>query len=200
MSQRGPDVGPGFPAECGDEPPGPDFRSPGAGRYPLTHLSAELTRYSMSKLFTALCATLSLTLTACTGNPPSNSFDSERPAIEVRPGKPSQERGAREFTHNGRPVFLGEPSYFHVAEAWSTTDERGHPAVGIRLTPEDEAAAKQWVVNHVGNNAAILLEGHVLLTGIVQPPSDHPLVIGRGPSGLNASQAKFVVKLLNGEY
>jgi len=49
----------------------------------------------MSKLFTALCAILSLTLTACTGNPPSKSFDSDRPAVEVRAGIPSQQRGAR---------------------------------------------------------------------------------------------------------
>ena len=154
----------------------------------------------MSKLFTALCAILSLTLTACTGNPPSKSFDSERPAVEVRPGRPSQERGAREFTHNGNPVYLGEPSYFHVQKAWATSDDRGNPGVGIELTPEDDAAAKQWVLQNVGNNAAILLEGHVLLTGIVQPPSDHPFVLAGGARGMNPQQVKFVIKLLNGEY
>lgn len=154
----------------------------------------------MSKTFTALCAAVSLILAACTGTPPSKDFDSERPALEVRPGLPSQERGAREFHHNGRPVFLGDPSYFRVKEAWATTDANGHPAVGIELTPEDEAAAKQWVAENVGNNAAILLEGHVLLTGIVQPPSAQPFVLAGGASGMSPEEVKFVIKLLNGEY
>lgn len=150
----------------------------------------------MSKLFTALCA--ALTLTACTGNPPSKTYDEARPAIEVRAGKPSQERGAREFLYKGRPVYLGDPSYFRVAEAWKTTDAKGQPAVAIRL--EDEAAAKQWIVANVGNNAAILLEGHVLVTGIVQPPDDRPLVLGGDRSVMTPSEVDFLVKLLNGEY
>lgn len=152
----------------------------------------------MSKLFTALCA--ALTLTACTGNPPSKSYDEARPAIEVRAGKPSQERGAREFLYKGRPVYLGDPSYFQVKEAWKTKDSKGQPAVGITLTDEDDAAAQQWVLANVGNNAAILLEGHVLLTGIVQPPSDHPLVLGAHSSPLSPAEVDFLVKLLNGEY
>ncbi|MCA8981398.1 MAG: hypothetical protein H6831_02120 [Planctomycetes bacterium] len=155
----------------------------------------------MSKLLTALCA--ALTLTACTGNPPSKSFDSERPAIEVRAGRPSQERGAREFEYKGRPVYLGDPSYFHVAEAWETKDAQGQPAIAIRLTDEDEAAARKWVMANVGNNAAILLEDHVLMTGVVQPPDDRPLVLGARQGGrapLTPSEVKFLVKLLNGEY
>lgn len=154
----------------------------------------------MSKWLVALSALLSLTLTGCTGNPPSKSFDSDRPTIEVRPGRPSQERGARQFEHNGRPVFLGDPTYFRVQDAWTTQDAHGNPAIGIHLMPDDVEAARQWVVEHVGNNAAVLLEGHILYTGIVQPPSDHPFVIGGGPNGLSASDANFVTKLLNGEY
>jgi len=154
----------------------------------------------MSKLFSLLCALLPLALSACAGNPPSRDYDSSRPMIEVRPGKPRQEFGAREFEYKGRPIFLGDASYFHVEEAWASKDDKGQPAVEIQLTSEDEEAAKVWVSQHVGQTAAILLEGHVLLSGVVQPPRDRPIMLTGGRVGYSQSEVDFLVKLLNGNY
>ena len=156
----------------------------------------------MPKLLSALIALLTLSLAACNSSKPapSRTFDSERPAIEVRPGKASQERGAKEFLFQGRPVFLGEASYFQVAEAAPTTDQNGNPAVAILFAESEKQAIADWRRQYVGEVAAILLEGHVLLTGIVQPGAEGPFVLDGGRNGLTRSEVDFLVKLLNGQY
>lgn len=154
----------------------------------------------MPRTLHALCALLPLALAACAGNAPSRSFDADRPALEVRPGLPSQERGAKRFTFKGNPVYLGGPSYFDVRRAWSTTDDAGRPSVAFELTEEDTDRAREWVGQHVGEVAAILVDGNVLMTGIVQPPSDRPFVITARGSGYSEKELDFLVKLLNGGY
>lgn len=154
----------------------------------------------MPRILTTACALLVLLAAACSGPGSSRSFDSGRPAIEVRPGIPSQERGAKEFLYKGAPVYLGDATYFHVAEASATTDDRGRRAIAITIADEDLAAAEAWRRTHVGEVAAVLLEGHVLMTGIVKPHVDGPLVLSGHGSGATRAEIDFLVKLLNGEY